>query len=242
MGFVAKHNAKRIKRLFNDKVIVDVLGLANKTRYGIEMPEISVFLEDDLYSGYVAIENISNYDSLNKSQINQKISGVLRGKWQKYAVTSSELFQGDTYMLYYFEDCQTSVRLVLNTDNDIRRFISDDRHAIILSNDLVWHADKVPHLSIIARTRAGKSILAGNYLASLMLLQGWTVEYNSAKLDIYVQKYNGKSEPVEIVERAEFWVAKMQKRLKSINEVKAEKYTDMVNMNDIAIFLMRLVI
>lgn len=68
-----------------------------------------------------------------------------------------------------------------------------------------------------------------------MKLQGWIVEYNSAKKDIYVKKFGGKYEPIEIVERAEYWLFEMKKRLNEIDEANAEKYTDL-DMTDIAVF------
>lgn len=231
----AQKRANKIRRLFNDKTIVDVLKLANKTRYGTEMPEIFVYLDNDLYSGYIAIENIASFDMLDRSKIEQKISGILSGKFQKYAVVASELIRGDTYVLYHFEDAQTSMRLVLENTDDISKYVSENKRDIKLAKDLVWHSNKVPHMSIIARTRAGKSVFAGGYLAELMKLQGWIVEYNSAKKDIYVKRFNGKYEPVEIVERAEYWLSEMKKRLNEIDEANAEKYTDL-DMTDIAVF------
>lgn len=231
----AQRRANKIRRLFSDKTIVDVLKLANKTRYGIEMPEVFVYIDRYLYSGFIAIENIASFDMLDRSKIEQKISGILSGKFQKYAVVSSELIRGDTYVLYHFEDAQTSMRLVLENTDDISRYVSENKRDIKLAKDLVWHANKVPHMSIIARTRAGKSVFAGGYLAELMKLQGWIVEYNSAKKDIYVKKFNGKYEPVEIVERAEYWLSEMKKRLNEIDEANAEKYTDL-DMTDIAVF------
>lgn len=68
-----------------------------------------------------------------------------------------------------------------------------------------------------------------------MQAQGWIVEYNSAKKDIYVKRYNGKFEPIEIVERAEFWLGEMKKRLAEIDDADAEKYTDL-SMQNIAVF------
>lgn len=236
MSKQANKTASKIKRLFNDKTIVDVLNFANKTRYGIEMPKIYVFMSDDLSSGYVAIENIATFDSLDKSKIEQQISGLLSGKYQRYSVVSSQLVSGDSYVLFNFEDTLTSMRFDLDSDDDIKKYISDDVHELKLAKDLSWHVNKVPHMSIIARTRAGKSVLAGRYLAKLMTLQNWEVEYNSAKLDVYVKKYNGQSEPEKIVERAEHWVSEMKKRLNKINELNVEKYTDVKDMNDIAIF------
>lgn len=235
MNKKVQKRANKIRRLFNDKTITDVLKLVNKTRYGIEMPEVFVFIDNDLYSGYIAIENIASFDMLDRSKIEQKISGILSGKYQKYAVVSSELVRGDTYVLYHFEDAQTSMRLVLENTDDISKYVSENKRDIKLAKDLVWHANKVPHMSIIARTRAGKSVFAGGYLAELMKLQGWIVEYNSAKKDIYVKKFNGKYEPVEIVERAEYWLSEMKKRLNEIDEANAEKYTDL-DMTDIAVF------
>ena len=115
-------------------------------------------------------------------------------------------------------------------------FVSNDDHAIRLSKNLVWHSEVTPHLSIIARTRAGKSVLAGRYISSLMILQGWTIEYNSAKLDRYVKEHNGQSDTEEIIKRAEHWVYFMKDRLQKIEEAGKEKYLDMIEMNDIAIF------
>ncbi|EFS18426.1 hypothetical protein [Staphylococcus hominis] len=113
--------------------------------------------------------------------------------------------------------------------------IDDNLNAIRLAYDLVWYTDEAPHLSIIARTRAGKSVFAGDYLCRLMKLQNWIVEYNSAKFDRYVREFNGRSEVTEIVERAEYWVEVMNQRLNEINLAGKDKYLDMENMNNIAI-------
>lgn len=235
MSKKSQRKANKIRRLFNDKTIADVLKLVNNTRFGIEMPEIFVYLNNDFYSGYIAIENIASFDMLDRSKIEQKISGILSGKFQKYAVVSSELIRGDTYVLYHFEDAQTSMRLVLENADDISNYVSENKRDIKLAKDLIWHANKVPHMSIIARTRAGKSVFAGGYIAPLMQLQGWVVEYNSAKKDIYVKKFNGEHEPIKIIERAEYWLAEMKKRLNEIDKANAEKYTDL-DMTDIAVF------
>ena len=118
----------------------------------------------------------------------------------------------------------------------MKEFINDNKHAIRLSNDLVWYSDIVPHLSIIARTRAGKSVLAGRYMARLMLLQSWVVEYNSAKYDRYVKEFNGQSNPIKIVERAEYWCTVMDERLAKINDADKEKYLEMEDMPNIGLF------
>ena len=237
MSSEASRLAKRLKQLFNDKQITDVLKLSNTTRYGHEMPEIHVWVDEDLFNGYIAIENIANWERADREKFEQRVSGILSGKYQKFAVVSSELTAGDSFIIFYFEDTLTSQRLIVKDNtNSLKPFINKDNHAIKLSKDLEWHSDIVPMMSIIARTRAGKSVLAGRYLARLMLLQGWTVEYNSAKYDRYVKEFNGQSEPIKIVERAEYWCTVMDERLAKINEAGKEKHLEMKNMPDIGLF------
>ena len=236
MNVKAKRVAKRIHRLFNDKQITDVLKLSNTTRYGEEMPEVYVFIEDNLLEGFIGIENIAN-EQASRVKFEQRVSGILTGKFQKYAVVSSELTAGDSFILFHFEDTLSSQRLIVEDNFDsLKQYISENPHHIRLSKDLVWKTDVTAHLSLIARTRAGKSAFAGRYLARLMQLQGWIVEYNSAKYDRYVKEFNGESEPIKIVERAEFWCSIMDKRLKEINDAGKEKYLEMANMPDIGIF------
>nr|WP_053093123.1 hypothetical protein [Streptococcus constellatus] len=237
MSSEAKRLAKRLRRLFNDKQITDVLKLSNTTRYGNEMPEIHVWIDDSLSEGYIAIENIANWERADREKFEQRVSGILSGKFQKYAVVSSELTEGDSFILFYFEDTLTSQRLIAKDDTDsLKEFISEDKHAIRLAKNLIWHSDISPHFSIIARTRAGKSVFAGRYMARLMLQQGWIVEYNSAKYDRYVKEFSGVSDPIKIVERAEYWCSVMENRLEQINTAGKEKYLEMDNMPDIAIF------
>ena len=229
--------SKKLKKLFNDKQITDVLKLSNSTRYGDEMPEISVWVNETLIDGYIAIENIANWERADREKFEQRVSGILAGKYQRFAVITSELTAGDSFIIFYFEDTLTSQRLIVE-DNaySLQPFVNDDKHAIKLSKALIWHSDIVPHLSVIARTRAGKSVLAGRYMARLMLLQGWIVEYNSAKYDRYVKEFNGQSDPIKIVERAEYWCSIMDKRLSEINDAGKEKYLEMKSMTNIALF------
>lgn len=236
MNVKAKRVAKRIRRLFSDKQITDVLKLSNTTRYGEEMPEVYVFIEDNLLEGFIGIENIAN-EQVSRVKFEQQVSGILAGKFQKYAVVSSELTAGDSFILFHVEDTLSSQRLIVGDNSDsLKQYISENPHYIRLSKDLVWKTDVTAHLSLIARTRAGKSVFAGRYLARLMQLQGWIVEYNSAKYDRYVKEFNGESEPIKIVERAEFWCSIMDKRLKEINDAGKEKYLEMDNMPHIGLF------
>ncbi len=237
MSNQANRLSQKLNRLFNDKQITDVLKLSNSTRYGYEMPELHVWINDDLDEGYIAIENIANWERADREKFEQRVSGILAGKYQRFAVITSELTAGDSFIIFYFEDTLTSQRLIVE-DNaySLQPFVNDDKHAIKLSKDLIWHSDIVPHLSVIARTRAGKSVLAGRYMARLMLLQGWIVEYNSAKYDRYVKEFNGQSEPIDIVKRAEYWCTVMDNRLAKINKAGKDKYLEMEDMPDIALF------
>lgn len=197
--------AQRLRRLFNDKQITDVLKLSNSTRYGDEMPEIHVWLDNEQSNGYIGIENIANWERADREKFEQRVSGILSGKYQRFTVVGSELTAGDSFIIFYFEDTLTSQRLLVKDDiNSLQLFTSEDNHTIKLSKDLIWHTDITPHISIIARTRAGKSVLAGRYMVRVMLLQYWIVEYNSAKYDRYVKELNGQSDPIKIVERAEY--------------------------------------
>ena len=237
MSSKAYKTAKRLRYLFSDKQITDVLKLSNITRFGNEMPEIKVWVNDDLNEGYIAIENIANWERADCEKFEQRVSGILSGNYQRFAVVSSELTAGDSFIIFYFEDTQTSQRLYVKDDSkSLKDFMRTDKHSIQLSKQLVWNSDIVPHMSIIARTRAGKSVLAGRYMARLMLLQGWIVEFNSAKHDRYVEEFNGQSNPIKIVERAEYWCYIMEERLVQINKAGKDKYLEMEDMPDIAIF------
>lgn len=237
MSNQANRLSQKLKRLFNDKQITDVLKLSNSTRYGDEMPELHVWINDDLNEGYIAIENIANWERADREKFEQRVSGILAGKYQRFTVVNSELTAGDSYIIFRLEDTLTSQRLHVKDESDsLKEFINDNKHIIRLSNDLVWHSDIVPHLSIIARTRAGKSVLAGRYMARLMLLQGWDVEYNSAKYDRYVKEFHGQSDPIKIVERAEYWCTVMDERLAKINEANKDMYLEMEHMSDIGLF------
>ena len=225
----------KVRKLFSDKTIIDVLKLSNSTRYGEEMPMVYVWLSDDLVSGYVAIENIANFEKMDKSKYEQKLSGVFSGKYKKYAIVSSELIQSDSYMLFYFEDTMKSYKFEI-LDNSIQECVSDNKHLLKLSKDLFWDTRIIPHLSIIARTRAGKSFFAGRYLANVMIAQGWKVEYNSSKLDRYVREFKGESDISEIVMRAEYWVSVMMDRLAEIEKYQKDSYLDLEHLCDNAIF------
>ena len=231
----AQKRSKRLSRLFTDKALIDVLDFANKTRYGYEMPKYQIYVDDTLASGYVAVENIGNFDKLDRQKMEQKVSGLLGGKYQQYSVVSSELIKDDSYLKFNFEDVNTSHRLAVNLSK-IDDYVSTDEHAIKLMSNLTLHfGTDTHHVTLIGRTRSGKSVLA-HYMATVMEAQGWVIEYNSAKLDKIVKQFNGQSDPEKIVERSEFWVNQMQERLALINKAGKDKYTEMPVMPDVGLF------
>lgn len=236
MSYETRKIANQIRRLFSDKQITDVLKLSNHTRFGHEMPEVKIWIDEELSEGFIAIENIANFERANREQFEQRISGILAGEFQRFSVIRSELSKGDSYIIFHFEDILTSKRIFINNRSSLNEFVYENKHSIRLSNDLIWNTQVTPMLSIIARTRSGKSIFAGKYIAPLMVLQGWIVEYNSAKYERYVKEFNGQSDPEKIVERAEYWCSIMDRRLKEINESGKDTYSEMENMPDIGLF------
>lgn len=237
MSFKAHFIAWRIRGLFNVKTITDVLGFDHKTRYGLMLPEIKVYVSSNCSEGFVAIENMQNITKLSNDKTIQDLSGLFVGRGlQKFSFTFSELSSDGNFYIFYFEDTTTSQRFIVHSNSDLKQFASSNKHDLKLDKTLVWHASKDSHLSLIGRTRSGKSVFLSDYLLPLMQLQGWEVHYYSVKPDIYVKKYHGVSDPVKIVEALEYWVKVTQERLVKIAEVGKSKYTE-ANLNDIAVVL-----
>lgn len=230
-----KQMAKKIKLLFNPKQLIDVLKLSNSTRYGQELPNVEVWVNSNYQSGFIAIENIGNFTFLDKPKMEQSITGILSGRFEKLSIINSHLNKGDKYMLFLFENTVDSQRFYVK-NNDLTPYISSNPHQIKLSKDLIWNTDLTPHLSCIARTRSGKSVLMGGYIAKLMQLQKWHVEYNSTKLDRYVKEFGGCTKPIEIIGRAEYWCEVMDKRLKTISSKNKDNYLEMKNMKIVGVF------
>src|SRR3712207_8565770 len=92
---------------------------------------IEVYVEDDFISGFVAIENICNFDKMDRDKYEQNLSGVFSREFKKYAVVSSYLSGGDVYMIFNFEDKHTSYRFFID-EKAIKNFINDNPHYITL--------------------------------------------------------------------------------------------------------------
>ena len=118
MSNEANRLSQKLKRLFNDKQITDVLKLSNSTRYGDEMPELHVWINDDLNEGYIAIENIANWERADREKFEQRVSGILAGKYQRFTVVNSELTAGDSYIILHLEDTLTCQRFHVKYKSD----------------------------------------------------------------------------------------------------------------------------
>lgn len=236
MSLKAKWYAWQIRRLFNLKTIADILHFENKTRYGLALPVIEVYVNSSCNDGFVAIENMQNVANLGNSKMIQDLSGVLVGRnLQRFAFTSSELSQDGNFYIFYFEDVTTSQRLIINNNADFKKYICKNPSDLRLARNLIWHSAS-GNLSIIGNTRSGKTVFS-SYLLNMMKIQGWKIYYYSVKGDIYVQKYHGESEPVKIVEALEKMVVIMHKRNAEIKKSGKTKYFEMNNMPNIAIVL-----
>lgn len=223
-----------ICRKFNYKVLIDVLGLEVKTRYGYEIPIVKAYVNND--EGWLAIENLGN-NKLNSNHVVSDLSGILTGRLlQKYSFVSSELSRDGNFYIFYFEDMITSHRFFVRNGN-INPFLSENRHHLRLANDLIWYCDLTPNLSVIARTRAGKSIFVGEFLIPLMIKQGWQIEYYSVKNDIYVRKLSGEFDPKKIILALEHWVKVMNKRERLITQLGKSKYTEAKDLTDIGLVI-----
>lgn len=233
-----KKIATAIKHRLNEKIIIDVLKLSSETRYGYEMPAVTVYIDPTKNAGFIAIENQGRADKLDHNLLAESISGVLNTKkLRRFTVVSSELTKDNVFYIFYIEDTKTSQRLMVR-NNDITPFISDNAHEIKLAKDLTWKVDgATPFLSIIGRTRSGKSFFVANYLLPLMEAQGWIIQFNSIKDDIYVHRYQGYSDPGEIVAQMEYWVAIMKTRNRKITKAGKEKYSQMSSMPDVAVVI-----
>lgn len=228
----ARKLSYRFTRVFTSSNLVEVLKLAPKTRWGYKLPNVECAIDDDLTSGYVLIENLGQFEKLERSALMESMSGVFQSrKIKDFEVVRADLISGGLFMRFDIEDLVNGTRLVIDND-DLSGLISEDKHDIVLGSNLVWHARKYPMMSIIARTGSGKSVLAGRYIAELARLQGWDVIYNSAKPDKYVIEFDGKSKPEDIVDLAERYVKIMRTRLAQTASAKKNDYAD-IGLNDV---------
>ena len=237
MNIKANFTAWKVSRRFNLSII-ESLKLGRRTVYGLALPVIKVFIEDNCKFGFVAIENMQNTTILSNQKMLSDLSSLLTGRsLQRFAFISSELSQDENFYIFHFEDVTTSERLVINNNTDLKNFVCSNPSDIRLAKNLVWHtASGNGNLSIIGRTRSGKTVFS-DYLLKIMKRQGWRVHYYSIKGDIYVEKYHGESDPVKIVESLETMVKVMHDRNTKIKNAGKTKYYELSSMFNIAVVL-----
>lgn len=237
MKFKSRLLAYKIRNCFNVSTLINNLGFENETKFGFEMPVIRVFVNDSCSGGWVAIENMSNYNKLSRDDMIQNLSGVLKSKGvQRFSFVSSGLSKDGNFMIYQFEDMVSSQRLIVK-DGNIKPFVSKDSNDVRLAKDLVWHSAMSAHLAIVGRTRSGKTMFCGSYLIPLFLAQGWEIAFYSTKNDKYVREFNGEFEPQKIILALENWVKIMKDRADKIAKAGKDSYLDMPNMKHIGIII-----
>lgn len=235
MTLKGKLIAKKIKSEFKPLVAVNLFKIT-KTTYGFPLPGVEVFVDENCFSGWVAVENAYSFNRLDSDEVLEDMGGLLEKKsLRKFSFISSELSQDANFYLFHFEDTSTSQRFLIK-DDDLTPFISKNEHNIKLAKNLTWDASgSTPHMALIGRTRSGKSYFVGHYLLPLMLLQGWHVEFFSVKNDIFVDEFQGEFEPDKIIVRLEHWVMVMKDRNQQIKKAGKEKYTQVQGMSDVCL-------
>lgn len=197
----------------------------------IEVPNIEAVFTDNQIN--LTVGKLAGMHDLNK--IKEDVDSSLRGYLAKWAVTSSAVSLDGTSFEFVLEDVNTSQRFIIE-NNDISKFVSNDAHEIKLAKNLTWNVVKTPMLSVIGRTRSGKTIFS-KYLLEIMQAQNWKIKYYSCKNDIYVKQFNGEAEPIKIVESLEQCLGDVKKRNLEIKKAGKIDYTQMEDMSDVALVI-----
>lgn len=164
----------------------------------------------------------------------EDINSCLRGVYSKFAVVSSAVSTDGTDFEFCLENVDKSYRFVVK-NLDVLPFLSKNPNEIRLAKNLVWDTVATPMLSVVGRTRSGKTVFS-QYLLKVMKAQGWYIRYYSAKNDIYVKNFHGESDPQKIVEAIEYWVKVMEKRNKKITKAGAKDF-QALGLKKVGIFI-----
>lgn len=235
-----KANQNNILKYFSSLTIADMVRKALLNTMNLNRLKDSNFIEvPNIYANFDGNNNINlvvgklagMYD-LDK--MTEDINSSLRGIYSRYAVVSAGVFVDGTNFNFLLEDVDKSYRFVVK-NNDVTPFISDNPHKIKLAKNLTWDSVATPMLSVVGRTRSGKSVFA-QYLLEIMSKQGWKIRYYSAKGDIYTKKFKGESDPKKIIESLEDWLEVMKQRNQQIADAGASKYTE-IGLDDVALVI-----
>ena len=197
----------------------------------IEVPNVNVIYQDNDEISLTVGKLVGMHDL---EKLTEDINASLRGIYTKYAVVSSSVSIDGTNFEFILEDVTQSHRFIVVNEN-VSSFLSDDPHKIRLAKNLTWNTVETPMLSIVGRTRSGKTVFS-KYLLKVMKKQGWIINYYSVKGDIYVKKFNGESTPESIVQSLENWLEIMKKRNKQITDSDAKNYVE-IGLPDVALVI-----
>lgn len=185
----------------------------------IEVPNVEAVYQSKDEISLTVGKLVGMYD-LDKTK--EDINSCLRGAYSQYAVVSSGVSLDGTNFEFCLENVDKSYRFVVK-DLNILPFLSKNSNEIKLAKNLVWNTIETPMLSVVGRTRSGKTVFS-EFLLKVMKAQGWDIHYYSAKGDIYVKDFSGESEPAKIVEAVEHWVQVMEERNKKITKAGAKDF------------------
>lgn len=185
----------------------------------IEVPNVkAIYQNEDEIS--LAVGKLVGMHDLDKTT--EDINSCLRGVYGRFAVVSSGVSLDGTNFEFCLEDVNKSYRFVVK-NSDIMPFLSKNSNQIRLAKNLVWDTIETPMLSVVGRTRSGKTVFS-EFLLKVMKAQGWDIHYYSAKGDIYVKEFSGESNPTKIVEAVEHWVQVIEERNKKITKAGAKDF------------------
>ena len=197
----------------------------------VEVPNIKAVYQNENDVALTVGKLVGMHD-LDK--VSEDVNSCLRGFYSKFAVVSSSVSIDGTNFEFCLENVEQSYRFVIK-NGDVSPFLSENRHEIRLAKNLIWNTVETPMLSVLGRTRSGKTVFS-EYLLKVMEKQGWRINYYSVKGDIYVRKFHGQSEPQKIVESLEKWLHVMKERNKKIADAGAKTYVD-VGLPDVALMI-----
>lgn len=229
--------AYKLERLLSPpKVLVDRLNVAVKTSTGEGYAIPEVFVEIHGASGFVYIENIGgNSSQLKNENLSSAISSVFTGDVRGFSIVQQSMTEDGNWGKFEIEDTAIDNRFYIH--GTVTPYISSNPHTIRLAEDLEWTPSNF-HLAIVGRTGSGKSELVGVIL-SLAELQGWDVQFHSAKVDGLVYRYGGESDVPKIIDHLEKAVELMKFRQALISKKLPGQmqvdYRDLPELKDIVI-------
>lgn len=232
-GILKYFNSISIENMVRKNILNSLDFNRYKTSPFIEVPSVYACYKNKGQIELI-IGKIPTMNSVDIERLKSDINSSLRGVYKNLAVTDGNIEKDGTNFIFCIEDVNISHRFVVR-NGVIDKFVSDDPYKIRLSDNLTWNTILSPMLSVVGRTRSGKSMFS-SYLLSIMEKQGWEIHYYSVKDDYFVKQFTGKSDYKKIVEDLEDFVQEMKSRNALIKNENAKDFRAL-GLNKIAIFL-----